>query len=271
MFPDTVRAMVIDGASDPDADPLESNLQQWTSFEAALSTFLAECSDTESCPFNNRGDAEGAFDALMAQLDTTPITGAPDRPPVNRTMATVGVLMAMYSDSLWPALAESLAAAQQGDGGGLLQLFDTYYERQPDGTWGNQLEAFRVISCIDRDDRRTVEEINAQMDQVREVAPRLMPAGAIGGYACAFLPASTDPRIDITGAGAGPVLVIGTTGDPSTPLESSRRMSDSIEDGRLVVVDANQHTGYNANRCVIDVVNQYLIDLEPPPDETTCG
>jgi pimeloyl-ACP methyl ester carboxylesterase len=271
MFPDTVRAIVLDGASDPDADPLESNLRQWTSFEAALSTFLAECSDTESCPFNNRGDAEGAFDALMAQLDTTPIAGAPDRPPVNRTMATVGVLWAMYSDALWPALAESLAAAQRGDGGGLLEMFDTYYERQPDGTWGNQLEAFRVISCIDRDDRRTVEEINAQMDQVGEIAPRLMPAGAIGSYACAFLPPSTDPRIEITGAGAGPVLVIGTTGDPSTPLESSRSMSDSLEDGRLVVVDANQHTGYGANRCVIDVVNQYLIDLQPPPDETTCG
>jgi hypothetical protein len=37
-----------------------------------------------------------------------------------------------------------------------------------------------------------------------------------------------------------------------------------------VVVDANQHTGYGVNRCVIDVVNAYLIDLAPPDDGTRC-
>ena len=80
LFPDTVRAMVIDGAADPDADPVQSNLQQLRGFEGALDTFLAQCSEDEGCAFNNRGDAAGAFDTLMAQLDTTPIPSAPDRP-----------------------------------------------------------------------------------------------------------------------------------------------------------------------------------------------
>lgn len=271
LFPDTVRAMVLDGAADPDADPLESSLEQLRGFEASLTAFLADCSERESCAFHNRGDAEGAFDALMEQLDAAPIVGAPERPPVNRAMATVGVVMAMYTDALWPALAESLAAAQEGDGGGLLELYDTYYERRPDGTWGNELEAFRVISCVDRDDRRTVEEIDAQIEQMHEVAPRLVPAGAVGGYMCAFLPPSTDPRIEITGAGAGPVVVIGTTGDPSTPLESTRRMAETLEDGRLVVVEANQHTGYGVNRCIVELVNRYLIDLEAPDHDTPCA
>ncbi len=79
------------------------------------------------------------------------------------------------------------------------------------------------------------------------------------------------PAQEITGAGAGPVVVIGTTGDPSTPLDSTRRMADVLEDGRLVIVDANQHTGYGLNRCVIDVVNAYLIDLVAPADETECA
>ena len=48
-------------------------------------------------------------------------------------------------------------------------------------------------------------------------------------------------------------------------------MADKLEDGRLVVVTANQHTGYGVNDCVIDVVNNYLVDLEPPDDETTCS
>jgi hypothetical protein len=64
--------------------------------------------------------------------------------------------------------------------------------------------------------------------------------------------------------------VIGTTGDPATPLESTRVMRDSLEDGRLVVVTANEHTGYGVNQCVIDVVNAYLVDLTAPDDETAC-
>ena len=40
----------------------------------------------------------------------------------------------------------------------------------------------------------------------------------------------------ITGAGAGPIVVVGTTGDPATPLAGTRVMADTLEDGRLVVV-----------------------------------
>ena len=47
-------------------------------------------------------------------------------------------------------------------------------------------------------------------------------------------------------------------------------MADSLEDGRLVIVEADQHTGYGVNRCVIDVVNDYLIDLVAPEDGTEC-
>ena len=46
------------------------------------------------------------------------------------------------------------------------------------------------------------------------------------------------PPIAITGAGAGPVLVVGTTGDAATPLASTRAMADALEDGHLVVVGA---------------------------------
>ena len=39
-------------------------------------------------------------------------------------------------------------------------------------------------------------------------------------------------------------------------------MAAALEDGRLVVVTADQHTGYQVNDCVDDVVHDYLIDLE---------
>lgn len=272
LFPDTVRAAVLDGAADPDADELESGLQQLAGFEASLATFLAQCSADPGCAFHSDGDAESAYDELMASLDADPVpSGDGSRPPVNRDVATTAVIEAMYSDVRWPALAQSLAAARNGDGAGLMALNDSYYQRQPDGTYDNFLEAFPVIGCADNPERRTVEQIDADAPRYTEVAPRLVPEGSLGGYTCTFLPAAVDPRVRITGAGAGPILVIGTTGDPSTPLDSTIRMANALEDGRLLVVEADQHTGYGVNRCVIDAVNAYLIDLEPPADGLRCA
>ena len=271
LFPETVRALVIDGASDPNADRLESSLQQLSGFGASLSTFLATCSDNDDCAFHNDGDAEGAIDALLAQLDDSPLPSEDGRPPVNRDVAVTGIIQAMYSEQYWPALEQSLAAAQDNDdGSGLLALNDSYYRRAPDGQYGNELEAFQVITCADTTERHTVEETDAEAERYTEVAPRLVPEGSAGGYSCSFMPDAVDPRVDISGAGAGPIVVIGTTGDPATPFESTVRMSNTLEDGRLVIVEANQHTGYGVNQCVLDVVNAYLIDLKAPDDETEC-
>jgi len=270
LFPDTVRAAVLDGASDPEADALESSLQQLRGFESSLTTFLARCSADDSCDFHNDGDAESAFDDLLARLDATPVPGQTGRPLVNRDVAITAVVQAMYSESFWPALERSLAAAENGDGSGLLALHDNYFQRSPDGSYGNELEAFQAISCADTPERPSVDEVDAEAALFNEVAPRLSPEGTAGGYFCTFFPESLDPRVVVTGAGAGPIVVIGTTGDPATPFESTVRMSEQLEDGRLVIVEADQHTGYGVNRCVIDVVNDYLIDLVPPADGTEC-
>ena len=60
-----------------------------------------------------------------------------------------------------------------GDGAGLLSLHDSYFQRQGDGSYGNELEAFQAISCADTDERRTVEEEDALAPQFTEAAPRL--------------------------------------------------------------------------------------------------
>ncbi len=269
LFPDTVRAAVLDGASDPDADSIESSRQQLLGFSDALTTFLDRCAGDEDCEFHNGGDPGSAFDALMQDLDANPVPGDAGRPSVNRDVAITAVVQAMYSESFWPALERSLAAAQRDDGSGLLALHDSYFQRAADGSYGNELEAFQTISCADNPERPSLEEMAEESAMLTEVAPRLAPEGSLG-VACTFFPDALDPRVTITGAGAGPIVVIGTTGDPATPFESTVRMSNVLEDGRLVIVEADQHTGYGVNRCVIDVVNDYLIDLDAPADETEC-
>ncbi len=269
LFPESVRAAVFDGAADPTADLDEGGLQQLAGFEASLSSFLADCSKRTACPFHNDGNAEGAYDELLRQLDEKPIPTRGDRPDANHGVAIQATITALYSASLWPQLAQALADAQDGDGAGLIDLFDSYFQRSPDGTWGDELEAFQTIVCMDSADRKSVEEEDAQAPEYQAVAPRLAPGDA-GDYFCTFFPQSTDPRVEITGQDAGPTLVIGTTGDPATPLSSTEVMAESLEEGVLLVVDADEHTGYSASECAKDVVHRYLIDLKVPDEGTEC-
>jgi pimeloyl-ACP methyl ester carboxylesterase len=259
LFPTTVRAAVFDGSVDPTADAAESSLQQLKGFEDSLAAFLKACSADTKCPFNSDGNAEAAYDTLLKTIDTSPIPTEAGRPPVSLGMAVAAVGDAMYSQARWPVLASALADARNGDGEGLLALYDEYYVRRPDGTYENSLEAFQVISCMDRDERPTVAEEDALAARKRAVAPRF-DARTVGDYGCTFFPPTADPRITITGKGAGPILVMGTTGDPATPLDGTRRMAAALEQGRLVEVVGNQHTGYGLNACSSAAVEDYLVD-----------
>ena len=270
MFPGTVRAAVLDGASDPNEPPVQQAINQAAGFERTLDSFLAACSADATCEFHNGGDAEGAFDRLFVAIDERPLATSPGRTEVTQGVAYTAVAQAMYADYLWPELERALAAAQRGDGSGLLKLYDEYYQRKPDGTYGNELEAFVAISCLDNRDASTVEEVEAEVDRFVEAAPRF-GANFAYGYTCALWPVPAADAVAVTAKGAGPIVVVGTTGDAATPLESTKRLAASLDDGRLVVVEANQHTGYGVNQCVVDAVDRYLTALQLPKDGLVCS
>ena len=269
MFPQTVRAAVFDGAVDPQATSAQEGMAQAGGFEGQLTTFLAACSKNSTCAFYNGGKAEAAFDSLLLELDTKPLVVTKDRTPVTQGVAFTAVAQAMYSDSNWPQLEQALADAQQGDGAGLLKLYDDYYQRKDDGSYGNELEAFLAISCLDDPGATSVKEVEDAVQDFVAAAPRL-GANFGYGYSCALWPVKPATKIDATGKGAGPIVVVGTTGDPATPLASTRKMAAALEQGILLVVEANQHTGYGANECINTAVDSYLIDLTVPVNETTC-
>ena len=269
MFPNTVRAAVLDGATDPEADYVQSGLDQAKGFEKQFSMFLKQCSKDVMCPFHNKGNAERAYDTLIKELDARPLVVNAKRAPVNQNVALTAVSQAMYSATMWDELEQALADAQTGDGAGLLSLNDDYYQRKGDGTYGNELEAFNAILCLDDPGPLTVEETDSYIPKFEAAAPRLA-RGFTSGYGCVFWEAPPDRRIAITGKNAGPVVVIGTTGDAATPLESSRRMAAALEDGRLIVVTANRHTGYGENDCVTTAVNKYLLTTKVTFAEKLC-
>ena len=269
MFPETVRAIVVDGAVDPTASSIQEGMSQAKGFEGQLATFLKQCSERTTCEFHNNGDAEAAFDKLVLDIDAKPLEVSKDRTLVTQGVLFTAVAQAMYSDYYWPQLSEALSAAQGGDGKGILQLYDDYYQRKDDGTYGNELEAFLAISCLDDPGATSTEEVDSHIADFIAAAPRL-GGNFAHGYSCALWPVEQAAKVTITGKGAGPIVVVGTTGDAATPLSSTRKMAQGLEQGILIVVDANQHTGYGANNCVVKAVDDYLIKLTVPANETTC-
>ena len=208
-------------------------------------------------------------DKLITEIDAKPLVVSADRTPVTQGVMYTALAQAMYSDALWPQLERALSDAVDGDGAGLLQLYDDYFQRKPDGSYGNELEAFLAISCLDDPEGSTVADVDADVARFAAAAKRLGENFGYG-YACALWPHRVAERVVVTGKGAGPIVVIGTTGDAATPLASTRKAAKNLEQGVLVIVEADRHTGYGLNSCVVQNVDAYLISLKAPKNETYC-
>jgi pimeloyl-ACP methyl ester carboxylesterase len=271
LFPTKVRAMVIDGAVDPTASYTEGALQQNIGFEGALEAFLADCVANTKCPFNHGDDTGKAFDDLMVKLDANPLPSANGRPAVNQGIAYFGVATALYTERLWPSLATALANAEKSTGKGLLDLYDNYIQRDnPEAK--HFFDAFIAISCADDPGPKTAEELRAFNAAVAKAAPHLGKLVTSEEPTCwKIASASPKPPVKITGKGAGPILVVGTTGDAATPLAGTRKMAESLEGGELLTVNANRHTGYGANACAKTTIDAALVEQEMPAPNTVCS
>ena len=180
------------------------------------------------------------------------------------------MISALYDKRHGPTWPRRWPTPQHGDGELLAFLYDNYTERNPDGTYSNAFEGLIAINCLD-DPGPTDPAFTDQLAaEFATIAPRLGEASAYG-YFCSFWPVPQKPPIKITGAGAGPIVVVGTTGDPITPLESTKRLAAELEHGILVTVVAERHTGYKLNGCVVQAVDNYLVDLTLPKDGLVCG
>jgi pimeloyl-ACP methyl ester carboxylesterase len=270
LFPDTVRAAVLDGAANPNEGWEAGESAQAAALERGLLTALQSCAADPGCPFYSEGDPVRAYETLAASLDASPLPGPAGRPPANQRLLFYATVAALRDTSNWNDLYRALADARDGDADRLYALYDGYVRRAPDGTFSNVIEAFLAIGCLDRPapDPAGFPALDAR---IRRAAPH-MGVGFAYPYACSQWPARLGtPPLRLTAAGAGPVLVVGTTGDAITPLESSQALADDLEAGTLLTVDGFRHTGYGVNRCSIDVVDRYLIDLTVPEDGTVCS
>lgn len=272
LFPQRIRALVLDGAVDPTADATEESAEQAGGFETAFSRFAAWCAASpQACPI--APDAHAAVTALLSKAHAQPI--ASSRPGDSRR-ATDGnvlyaVVSALYSKQAWPALAGAISNAAAGDAAGVLQLDDRYTNRTSSGAYDNSLDANTVINCTDAATQPSLGQVRVDQAQWRVRHPLFGGPLAITLLTCASWSAPTDPPPTVGArSAAAPILVVGTKGDPATPYASAVTMTARLGNARLLTADGDGHTAYLANSCVRADVNRYLVTGALPAPRTVC-
>ena len=66
-FPQNVRAMILDGAVDPNADPIEADIRQAEAFQNAFNDYAADCAKDPNCPLGT--DPAKAVDVYHSLVD----------------------------------------------------------------------------------------------------------------------------------------------------------------------------------------------------------
>jgi len=266
-YPTRVRAMVLDGALDPTLTWDGFLSGQSKGFDTALQAFLADC-ERVRCPFREAvtGALGTAYDALAMRVDGHPLSGAGDR-TVGPGEFSLGVGAGLYDRQYgWPAIAAALKDAERGDGRRLLALSDGYLERGPDG-YANVSEANLAVNCIDRPWPKDLASYVRLADRVSKGSPRFGEAIALSGLGCRQWPVQPVSRPHpVTGKGAPPVLVIGTTRDPATPYAWAVGLSRQLTSGVLLTNEGDGHTVYRADAkaCIREPVDTYLLTGRAP-------
>jgi pimeloyl-ACP methyl ester carboxylesterase len=275
-FGPTTGRMVLDGVLPPSLTSSEIAEGQAKGFEDALRRYVADCQQKSDCPV-----AGDSVDAGVSKIQGL-LTGLADKPlpagngeQLTQPLAAGAILYYLYFPSAgdWDSLSKGLTDAFAGDGSTLLDLYRTRLERNPDGSYrNNSQEAFFAVTCLDRESDSTEAELAARADQWAQEAPTFGRYLAWSEAACAEwpVPGQGETR-QVTAAEAGPIVVIGNTHDPATPLPWAQRLAENLADAHLIVWDSDGHTAYgNGSQCVQDAVDAYLVDGTLPAPDLVC-
>ena len=272
LFPENVRALVLDAAVKPIVDGAEINAEQAGGFDRALENFAAACDADTDCILQELGPTLEVIDALEAEIAEAGSfpTDDPDR-TLSPGELSLGIAAALYSKDSWPFLASALYTAETEQDGSLLQVLgDSLAGRQADGTYNNLQVASGFINCADdpaRPDAGTQRQLaDDTADGSTHFAEFLRASTG-----CLGIGPAIDPLIIGPASGAAPIVVIGNSGDPATPYEWSVELADALDSAVLYTVEAEGHTAYGSIDCVEADIDAYLIDLVVPAVGSTCS
>ncbi len=277
MFPTRVRAIVADGVVDP--TQWSGDQRTWwyrtsaPASERALDAFAADCAAAgPRCAFGARdGKAVRArINTLLAKLRARPVT-LPGKPAqVVTYQSAVGVITAvLYQPAQWVGAAWWLAAVEA--------LANGKPATVPSGVaevYHNNIEALFSIMCTDAAYSRHPDEWPKLLDAADRAAPSFGRLRLYTPLACATWPASSPDRYTgpFNKRTVHPVLVVGNTYDPVTPLSGARKLASLLPNSRLLTLNGYGHTTLlsEPSQCAASAIDRYLLSGQLPAEGTVC-
>jgi pimeloyl-ACP methyl ester carboxylesterase len=274
LFPKKVGRMVLDGALDPTSSTLELNRVQAKGFETALRAYVQSCIDKGGC-FLGSSVEQGTerVKRFLDDVERKPLPAGSGR-ELDVGNASYGIAYPLYDKSGWPVLSTALQRAFAGDGTVLMLLADAYLHRTANDTYkDNSFEAFYAVNCLDHDDAVKSSQLKRYYPMFDKASPTFGRTFLYSATACQDWPVHTGRGPQrVHAAGSAPIMVVGTTRDPATPLEWARSLARQLDDAVLVTRDGDGHTGYHqGSRCVDDAVESYLVDGTVPKQDVRCS
>lgn len=253
LFPDKVRAIVLDGAVNPTAGLV--NLRRRDDlpdfygvqfFDRSRRRFLAECSLSSTCALG--AQAGPKLDELETSLgdEAIPALSLPDSgTPLTSDILQQDFFAGYYNSDYWPYLAEGIAEANAGDGSLLVAIAAKLDAQETSSARSQQSFANFAITCADFADR----------------------AGECAGW-----PPTAEPLPSLqTVTRKAPILVLGTDGDPATPVEQAKVMAKTLGNSVSVSWAGDGHTAFlRGSTCIDSIVDEYLVAVKVPQDGTRC-
>ncbi|MFT3887909.1 MAG: alpha/beta hydrolase [Arachnia sp.] len=266
LFPNSVGRLVLDSAVEiTDEEPIP----QSAGFELALTNFADWCADSSLCSLGTSSEQVlDDIDDFLQGLDAKPLkVGARE---LTQTHAASGIALFLYEDSTaYRGLAAMLGQAYSGDGASLLRAAD-YMNGREDNHYETIAYAFPAMACVDEADEG-VATVMADWRDTFSKAPVMGPNMGTS-YTCQEWTAGSAPRLKLTGAGAPPILVVGTTGDSATPYQQAVSMAEQLESGTLLTLEGAGHGAVAGdNQCIAKAVDGYLLDGKAPKDGLKCN
>ncbi len=271
LFPDRVRAMILDGAVDATQSLTTQAAQEAPAIEQSLDHFFTTCAAETACPLGP--DPAAYYDRVTSALTTHPLPapGAGDDVPVTVGDLDAATLFYLSVPTFAGSFPTAVVAAAGGNGAPLRSL-SLAFEQDLDGT--SLVGPQWTYACNDATERPAATDAGTL---ARSLAARY---GQLGGYAvtydlgaCTDWPAATDPITAVAVHGGPPILVIGNTGDPNTPHAGAVALAGALGTGHLVTWDGWGHTWLlngSTDACMQQVVDGYLETRTVPAAGTTC-
>jgi pimeloyl-ACP methyl ester carboxylesterase len=259
MYPDSVRALVLDGVVDPAAGSVATSEEQVAGVEDSVDAIANACAADATCPLDATGGFDASYDELARRIEAGEVTGE----GVGPTQLAYAAFYATYDAEHWPRLWMAIADGLEGDLGAVAEMAAAFTRLVPYAT-------FALISCLDAPHESGYEAWAGTARRHLRRSPRFAEILDNELLPCAFWPSTNDGPHAIEAPGTPPVLVIGSTGDAATPYEQAVRVADRLADGRLLTVDLDGHVAIGDSACATEAATRYLVDLRPPAPDERC-